>query len=125
MRTLRGVSGALCGRAPAGNVQDGHEYGKPQLLGADQSVGVGLPLPGCAVVGVAQDDEDPGRLGVGVSVVPTVMGRDTYGEAKPTDKTMMLLEYIMMVTRERQCRLGQDPGYRRLGALTCEPKGRR
>lgn len=44
---------------PWENVQDGHEHGKPQLLGVEHGPSVASPLAGSDVVCVGQDDKGP------------------------------------------------------------------
>lgn len=60
MRTLNFVSEA--GNKTFGDIQYCHEDGEPQLLGTEEGVRVAAPFSALDVVGVAQDDEDPGHL---------------------------------------------------------------
>jgi hypothetical protein len=64
MRTLRVfVSGVcMCGRERGEYVQDGHEDCEPELLRAEEGVGVGVVFSSFDVVGVAEDDEYPCHL---------------------------------------------------------------
>jgi hypothetical protein len=43
-------------------VQDGHEDCEPELLRAEEGVGVGVVVSGFDVVGIAEDDEYPCHL---------------------------------------------------------------
>ena len=45
-----------------GYLQNCHKSGKPELLRADQDVGVGIPDTGLDIVRVSEDHKDPCRL---------------------------------------------------------------
>ena len=69
MRMLDGWSvGRGCG-CVGEHVQDCHEHGEPELLRAEQRVGIVVPFAALDVVGVSKDDENPCHLEMSVSVV--------------------------------------------------------
>jgi hypothetical protein len=62
MRTLRGGVSTVCVEERGEYVQDSHEDREPELLRAEEGVGVGVVFSGFDVVGVAEDDEYPCHL---------------------------------------------------------------
>ena len=66
---------------PRNENKDCHEHGEPQLLGAEQRVGIVPPDAELDVVGVAQNDKDPGG-----------------GEAKPANEAVVTLKDVVVVT---------------------------
>lgn len=48
------------------------------------------------VIAIAQNDKNPGHLQIGQSVVVSDRDWDTYGKAKPSYKTMVFFEYVVM-----------------------------
>jgi hypothetical protein len=83
MRILCVVSHQLRSDTEVRDVQDGHEDSEPELLCAEQRVGIGSPFPSLDVVRISKNHEHPCGL-VCISAMPELFFEGVKHTARPS-----------------------------------------